>query len=249
MLSMRKYTGKHILAYVRGCNYAHPGEEEAVLAAMSAFKKDSGQKILDVGCGLGGTTYLMQKNGWGKVTGFDIEIASIEYAKKSYPEVDFYVSNVNDISHIFQNEFDILCLFSSFYAFHDQKSALSALNNTAKKNGSLMIFEYLDLCKNSINPLFRGSDYENPFIPIRLDTLQDMLDQTGWETQKIIDISDKFQIWYEQLVTKIVTKKDELTKLFTEYAYQKTYDTYSQLLNAIYDKKLGGVMAYARKIY
>lgn len=245
---MRKYTGKHLLAYVREINYAHPGEEEAILNVMNNFAKYKQQKIIDVGCGLGGTANFIQKKGWGKVSGFDIESASIEYAKKTYSNIDFYTSDVESIGAMFQSEFDIVCLFTSFYAFHNQESSLLSLNKIAKNSACLAIFDYLDLCENKVNPLFRDANNASPFIPIKLNQMEKMLRKTGWQIEKSVDISDKFLIWYEQLLLKIVTKKDGLIAHFGENAYQKAYDTYKQMLDVVNNKEIGGIIVYAKKI-
>ena len=87
MISMRQYTGKNLVALLRGKNYAHAGEEEAISMVMNYFPKNKDQTILDVGCGLGETSAFIQNNGWGLVTGFDIEKESIDYAQKTYPEI------------------------------------------------------------------------------------------------------------------------------------------------------------------
>ena len=73
MTSMRQYTGKHLVAFLRGKNYAHAGEEEAISIVLDEFPKKNDRVILDVGCGLGETANFIQKNGWRLVTGFDIE--------------------------------------------------------------------------------------------------------------------------------------------------------------------------------
>lgn len=244
---MRKYTGKRLLAHVRNGDYAHPGEEEAILDVMSAFDKNQSQQILDVGCGLGKTAHFIQQNGWGKTIGFDIEKDSIEYAKKTYPENEFYASDVTRINEVVENKFDIICIFTSFYAFHDQRAALTALNNTAKVGGYLAIMDYLDLCIEIENPLFIGRENTSPFIPIKLEKFETMLHESGWRLKDIVDKSNQFHMWYEQLLSKIIAKKPELIELFGEAAYQKTWNTYTSLLDAINKSILGGVIIYAIK--
>lgn len=245
---MREYVGKHILAYIRQDNYAHPGEEDAILRVMNKFDKNPYQNILDIGCGLGGTASFIQKNGWGRIFGFDIETSSIDYAKKTYPNVDYRTSDVNYIHNVFQNKFDILCAFTSFYAFHNQESALLSLNKTTKLGGYLAIFDYLDLCANEVNPLFRDDTHSAPFIPLKIDNIEAMLNKAGWQLESLVDISNEFLIWYEQLLSKITARKTELEETFGEAAYQKTYNTYKQMLDVIFAKKLGGMIVYAKKI-
>ena len=76
-----------ILSVVRNGDYAHPGEEDSIRLAMEDFPLDRRRKILDVGCGRGGTAYYIQSQGWGRVTCFDIDEVSIEYANLTYPTI------------------------------------------------------------------------------------------------------------------------------------------------------------------
>ncbi|WP_156411958.1 methyltransferase domain-containing protein, partial [Legionella bozemanae] len=67
-----EYT-KQILAMLREGDFAHPGETEAIELSLSPIAKNSEARLLDVGCGLGGTAHYVQKKGWGTVTGVDID--------------------------------------------------------------------------------------------------------------------------------------------------------------------------------
>ena len=96
---------------------------------FAPLAKSSDRKILDVGCGLGGTAHYIQQQGWGTVVGFDIEQEAIDYARKHYPDIEFMISDVIDVHTGLNNrQFDVLCLFNVFYAFSDQSRALQALH-------------------------------------------------------------------------------------------------------------------------
>src|SRR5882757_7145308 len=81
--------GKRILAATREGNYAHPGEEEAVVKTLAPFAKNPGTRWLDAGCGRGGTAAFVKKQGWADVTAFDIDAVSIAEARTNYPEIAF----------------------------------------------------------------------------------------------------------------------------------------------------------------
>lgn len=244
---MRKYTGKHLGAFLRNQNYAHAGEEEAISMVMNKFDKKKEQTILDVGCGLGGTASFIQHAGWGQVTGFDIEAASIAYAKKNYPNVNFYISDATKIAEIFHNNFDILCAFNSLYAFRDQTKALAALNMAAKPNARLAIFDYLDLCENSKNSLYRNEANGLPFIPIKPSTIGEILKKAGWSLLEHVVINEKYEAWYSNLVSALVNNKEKVIKKFSINMYDSAHHRYTGILNAIIKKELGGVIVYAIK--
>ncbi|WP_232470464.1 MULTISPECIES: hypothetical protein [Methylococcus] len=50
---MNSPTGKATLAYARNGDYAHPGEEDAVVAAVDRLPREGIHHLLDVGCGCG----------------------------------------------------------------------------------------------------------------------------------------------------------------------------------------------------
>ena len=79
---MNSFDGKRLLALVRGGDYAHAGEEEAIEIAFRGMAKRPEQSILDVGCGRGGTIAYLHRNGWtSTAAGIDRERDSIDYAR------------------------------------------------------------------------------------------------------------------------------------------------------------------------
>jgi len=107
-MQMNDFNGKEFLATVRGKDYAHAGEEEAIDLIFSKIPKQENRKILDAGCGRGGTADYVQRNGWGHVVGVDIESQSIEYAKNAYPASEFHAMDVCEIGTRFPEHFDLI---------------------------------------------------------------------------------------------------------------------------------------------
>lgn len=59
------------------------------------FDNQRYQRILDIGCGLGGfTKHLFDWNGGGSVTGCDISATAVQMATKHYPDISFVVKNI-----------------------------------------------------------------------------------------------------------------------------------------------------------
>ena len=81
--------GKAILAMVRGGDYAHPGEEQAIAQVAQELPRAAIRRLLDVGCGRGGTADWFHRHEWGTVVGVDIDSASVDYAQQQYPGVEF----------------------------------------------------------------------------------------------------------------------------------------------------------------
>lgn len=250
VLSLRKYTGKQLVSYLRQGDFAHAGEEKAIELVMSKYRKDNNQQILDVGCGLGGTANYIHEQSWGNVTGFDVENESIQYAVEHYPAVTFHTADVCHINELFIHKaFDIICLFNSFYAFNNQTAALKALNAIAKTTTQLVIFDYSVASLNGSNVFFReGSENQTPFKPVVINNIKATLKATQWQLNELINITDKYIHWYEELINKLENNKDYIMTEFGKDAYTKALATYSDIYNALTKAELGGVIVYVEKL-
>lgn len=92
---MNENATKEFLAYLRQGDFAHPGEIDAIELALAPIAKKNSQRILDVGCGLGGTAEYVQRHGWGRVMGIDLDPGLTQYAKTHYPTVSFAQGDIH----------------------------------------------------------------------------------------------------------------------------------------------------------
>jgi len=244
-INFRWFKGKQVLALVRNNNYAHAGEDEGILKVFADFSQNKERTILDVGCGLGGTAKFIQDHGWGKVTATDIENAAIEHAKKNYPDIEFYTADVVDTPQVLPGRtFDIICLFNSFYAFPDQLLALSALKKLAHKNTQLIIFEYADLTPPN-EPLKNLDGPNVSYLPVRPEKIGALLNQAGWQHPQVTMITDDYERWYDNLVQRIMTRKEEIIAKFDIASYEAAVKHYSGNVADIRNGRLGGCIVTA----
>lgn len=243
--AMNSYLGKQILALVRDGDFAHAGEEEAIDRAMAPVPQERGRRILDAGCGRGGTAAYLQSHGWGRATGIDIEPQSIAYARETYPEVTFACCDVCEVAAHVPGEFDVITLFNVLYALPDQRRALRALASRAKARGRLVLFDYVDLGGYRGAPLM---DAGVPFIPNPplMADLDRLLDDCGWRLQSLDDLTGDYARWYEALIARIEAKRQGIETLGGTNAYEHVLDRYSGLLATIEEGRLGGAAIYAQ---
>ena len=239
--------GKRLLASVRQGDFAHPGEETAVRLAWERLPKREAQDCLDAGCGRGGTAALVQSEGWGRVTGLDIDAETISFAAAAYPAVKFVAADITSAGQSFPAAFEIIYAFNAFYAFPDQKAALTALRFAAKPDAKLCLFDYVD----------RGGFKETPFAtkpetrlwrPLSLSSLHVELGETGWEWSECLEISERYQAWYAELVGRFADRRDELLDRFSGELVAYAEDYYRSMLEAIEDGALGGAIVYAHAV-
>lgn len=194
LVRMRSFDSKKLLAFVRGGDYAHPGEEDAIQLTMSRFPKDKNRTLLDIGCGQGGTAHYLQQHGWGRVTGFDLDQKAIEYAKQTYQDLSFYCGDVVNISRIINTRFDIIYMFNVFYEFPDPLLALQTLRSVAKPHGDMIIFDYIDLSNGTSQMIYSGAS-DKTTLPILRNSFQKMAHISGWKINEFVDLSSQYKDW------------------------------------------------------
>jgi ubiquinone/menaquinone biosynthesis C-methylase UbiE len=248
--ALRWFEGKQLLADIRGGDYAHVGEEEAIEKVFSRLSKNKNRSILDVGSGLGGTASFIQKHGWGLVTGIDVEKESIQYSQSKYPEVKFYTCDAcseNELKTVFYEQtFDVIVLFHSLCVFPKQSSAIKALRKVAHNKTKLIIFEYEDLTLHG-NPLNKTTDPKTYFNVLNRDQFKNILNEAGWsiDNSNIINVSSDFKRWYENFLNKLDNKKDAIISKYGQEYYEKAKKRYGGMVEAIDGGALGGCVIYA----
>jgi len=244
-MRMNSALGKKILALVRDGDYAHAGEEEAILLALKPIPRESAQLVLDAGCGRGGTARYVQDAGWGRVSGFDIEGESVRRALALHPDLSFATCDVLDVARHFTMPFDVIYSFNAYYAFPDQPGALRALRSVAKPGTRLVIFDYVDR-GDFAQSEFTRMDEAAHWHPIRLDSFSELLAETGWQEEEAHTLDAEYECWYAILVRRIEEKKEAIVNLAGQAAYAHTRLVYQSLLEAIQQKTLGGAVIYAQ---
>lgn len=237
--------GKRILATTRAGNYAHPGEEEAIVKTLAPFVRGADAHWLDAGCGRGGTAAFIMQKGWAKVTAFDIDAVSIEEARAAYPEVCFHACGVLDAPRAISEKFDLLYAFNAFYAFPEQAASLQALRTLTTDSSTLVLFDYID----------RGGFYKLPMAqwdeahhwhPIDLQIFEKTLANSGWKLETTHDLDADYIRWYEWLLSRFETRREALLEFAPIEAVDHTKAFFTLLLEAIRSRVLGGGIVVAR---
>jgi len=241
-----------LLAKVRDGDFAHAGDKEAIDIVLNKtkqlIKKNPTEKkeALDAGCGLGGTACAFQDSGFD-VNGIDSDAAAIEHAKKHYPHIPFIEGDILKIAEIFpKKHFSLIYLFNVFYALKErQRESLHHLAKIAKPGAILVIFDYTH--RNLDKPHGLIDLAGTPMAPIVPGLLHKWLEETGWEIVEETDLSPQFKQWYSDFLIKFENKREELLQQFTQEAFDKVYDTFSQLLKQLNAEIIGGTAVYARR--
>jgi ubiquinone/menaquinone biosynthesis C-methylase UbiE len=244
--TMNSFRGKQILALVRSGDFAHAGEEEAIELTMAGIAKDPGRQLLDAGCGRGGTAAYLQHQGWGRVTGVDVEAESIDHARETYPDVCFVACDIASVADHPDRTFDVLTMFNVLYALPDHTRALDGLAQVAKPDARLVVFDYVDHGRYQDDPIL---DSGEPFLPNppKLSEIPGTLAGAGWNLQDIEPIDEAYVRWYAALVAKIEAKRGAVEALAGAEGYAHVHGLYSSLLAALRSGRLGGAIIKSRR--
>ena len=93
--SYNRYVKKWAKKLRSGKNTAHEYLEKP--AMYKKLPNLSGKSVLCVGCGTGEECDYLLKQGAKKVVGIDISKGLIDYAKKSYPKIEFHVMDMEKL--------------------------------------------------------------------------------------------------------------------------------------------------------
>jgi SAM-dependent methyltransferase len=208
---MNSAAGKAILAKARDGDFAHPGEEEAVRLVAQGLTKSPRNRVLDVGCGRGGTAAWFQRNNFGRVFGIDVDSESIQYARSTYPEVTFCPLDVAQLKKKWDSKaFDLVYLFNSYYAFRDQPGALREIRDVCRSGAELYIFDYAR-SNGAVIPAALGTEIGHPIV---IETITRWLAAAGWVNVISEDWTERFIFWYGTLLAAFERERVWVTENF-----------------------------------
>jgi trans-aconitate methyltransferase len=239
--------GKAVLARVRGGDYAHPGEEESIRLVWDHLPKDLSQQAVDAGCGRGGTAAFVQREGWSRVSGFDIEGGSIEEARRNYPGIRFEACDVAKAPSVLGAGFDGIYAMTAFYAFPDQEAALRSFRQMVGPGAWLAVMDYADLGRFESSALAKTEEAWW-WQPLQADQIRSQLEVTGWECDTFESWDRHFEGWYEGFMARVEAKQAEVEELAGAGMYQELHRFYGLLLKSIQAGDIGGLFLRARAV-
>lgn len=245
-MRMNQPDGKRLLATVRGADYAHAGEEEAIHLLWERLPKIPTQTCLDAGCGRGGTAAFVSTHGWGSPTGVDLDRETIAEASTKHPGVPFYPLDITEAGARFPGQFDVIYAFNAYYAFPDQPAALASLARAARPEATLCLFDYVDRGGFSSDP-FAQKPESTLWRPMHLSTLPAQLETAGWKMTGCLHLHDAYRRWYAALTARFTAQRESLLAQFPGDLVEYAAGYYTSLLTAIEHGTLGGAIVYAER--
>jgi tocopherol O-methyltransferase len=167
------------------------------LAEMIEIKSNA--KILDVGCGMGGSSIYLAKKFGTTVTGItlskkQVAIASQQCQFENIKNVDFKIEDALTLESFEDNSFDIVWSLESCEQFYDKYLFVKQAYRVLKPGGKLMLAtwcsdrdEYEGKLAVSYKKLCLAFDL--PYMPT-IQTYQALIKNGGFKVLKVFDWSD-----------------------------------------------------------
>lgn len=184
--------------------FEHRGEtaveaQEKLIDKLLALLTISSQhRILDVGCGLGGSSlYLARKYG-AKVTGITLSQKQVDMAtqlatKENIRDVTFQVEDALSLASFSEGTFDIVWSLESCEQFYDKQLFIEQAFRVLKPGGSLLLATWCSDAEEYHGA--QAKQYEKlcaalqlPYMPTT-DTYAKLLQQKGFSIRERLDWS------------------------------------------------------------
>jgi len=133
--SYDRYAKKWAKQIHAGGNSSHKYlEKPAMYAKLPNLKNKS---VLCIGCGSGEECDYIKSLGVKKVIGIDISKGLIDCAKKNYPDIEFYVMDMEKLDFS-KSSFDFVYSSLSLHYLKDWTKALKSIHKVLKKDGGFL---------------------------------------------------------------------------------------------------------------
>uniref|UniRef100_A0A0E0L5B7 phosphoethanolamine N-methyltransferase n=1 Tax=Oryza punctata TaxID=4537 RepID=A0A0E0L5B7_ORYPU len=149
-----QYKTSGILRYERvfGEGYVSTGGIETTKEFVDKLDLKPGQKVLDVGCGIGGGDFYMAENYDAHVLGIDLSINMVSFAIERAIgrkcSVEFEVADCTTKSYP-PNTFDVIYSRDTILHIHDKPALFRSFFKWLKPGGKVLISDY---CRNPGKP-------------------------------------------------------------------------------------------------
>ncbi|EFJ29738.1 hypothetical protein SELMODRAFT_146547 [Selaginella moellendorffii] len=219
-----QYTQRGILRYERifGEGFVSTGGLETTKEFVESLKLEAGQKVLDVGCGIGGGDFYMAEDFDVQVVGIDLSVNMVSIAlersigRKCF--VEFEVADCTE-KNFPAESFDVIYSRDTILHIQDKPALFARLLSWLKPGGKLLITDYCR-SKDEVSAEFleyikkRGYDLHD------VDHYGQMLRDAGFVDVVAEDRTDQFVRILTKELDAVERNKKSFLQDFSEEDYE-----------------------------
>ncbi|KAF3326649.1 phosphoethanolamine N-methyltransferase 1-like protein [Carex littledalei] len=218
-----QYKTNGILRYERvfGEGYVSTGGIETTKEFVGKLDLKPGQKVLDVGCGIGGGDFYMADNFDVHVVGIDLSINMVSFALERAIgrscTVEFEVADCTKKVYP-DNSFDVIYSRDTILHIMDKPALFKSFYNWLKPGGKLLISDY---CKNEGTPSEEFASYikQRGYDLHDVKTYGKMIEAAGFHDVVAEDRTNQFLEVLQRELDITAKNKDEFLQDFSEKDY------------------------------
>jgi SAM-dependent methyltransferase len=178
-------------------------------AALERVELKAGQRVLDIGCGVGAFLSLVADRG-ARAYGLDASEALIELARERLPEADLRVGEMEALPYE-DDTFDLVTGFNSFFFATDIVAAAREAGRVAKPGASVVMQVWgpherndLEAMKEIARPFFPPRPTDAPAEPDywRPGVLEEIAAQAGLMPEQTFDTAWAFEFPDQERMTR-----------------------------------------------
>ncbi|KAL3574992.1 hypothetical protein D5086_023093, partial [Populus alba] len=218
-----QYKSNGILRYERvfGQGFVSTGGMETTKEFVEKLDLKPGQKVLDVGCGIGGGDFYMAENFEAEVVGIDLSINMISFALERAIglkcSVEFEVADCTTKTYP-DNTFDVIYSRDTILHIQDKPALFRSFFKWLKPGGKVLISDYCK-CAGTPSPEFAEYIKQRGYDLHDVKAYGQMLRDAGFDEVIAEDRTDQFNQVLLRELNAIEKEKDEFILDFSEEDY------------------------------
>ncbi|KAK8569429.1 hypothetical protein V6N13_046484 [Hibiscus sabdariffa] len=219
-----QYKSNSILRYERtfGPGFVSTGGIDTTKEFVAKLDLKPGQKVLDVGCGIGGGDFYMAQEFGVYVVGIDLSInmiaIALERANGLNCAVEFEVADCTTITYP-DNTFDVIYSRDTILHIQDKPALFRSFYKWLKPGGKVLISDY---CKSAgpSSPEFAAYIKQRGYDLHDVKAYGQMLKDAGFDEVVAEDRTDQFIQVLQRELDKVEKEKDAFVSDFSQADYE-----------------------------
>lgn len=224
-LDNQQYTRRGILRYEKmfGAGYVSTGGPSTTKEFVDLLTLTPGQKVLDVGCGIGGGDFYMAKTFGVEVLGLDLSANMVDIAceralQEKLPQVQFEVADAT--KRVFPaGSFDVVYSRDTILHINDKLQLFKTFYSWLKPGGKVLISDYC--CgEKPWSPQFQAYVKQRGYVLYTPQKYGQFLEEAGFSSVRADDRTDQFI----QVIKSELARAENIREQFVQEFSQEDYD-------------------------
>ena len=222
-LDSSQYTENGIRRYeeIFGRGFTSIGGAEVTQELTASLKLQPGQKVLDVGCGLGGSAIHMAKLYGASVTGMDLSKNMIAiakgYAAEAAVEINFESADIMTQDYPAES-FDVIFSRDAMMHFDNLPLLFTKFYRWLKPGGKLLISTY-NAGKGAQTQAYKDYLADRNYFLVSVEACGKLMEKTGFKDVQADDRSGQFINILQHELSKFEASKDTFLQTFSAKDY------------------------------